>query len=173
MKTGTGTDGGHWLSVFTFSEMAGKKKKGKKQESKGEGEDTSAHSPSETRSGKQYQPHSNVDEDEQQGTRVPQSGPPIGKFPPLRTAASCYAVRKPPLPAWNPPSSPESSRIHPSPHLRLHASYCTRVMILRDTRIQTASGSTERDASMWKCAMLGTGTMTLKPRKAARMHMLG
>ena len=67
---------------FTFSEMAGKKKKGKKQESKGEGEDTSAHSPSETRSGKQYQPH----EDEQQGTRVPQSGPPIGKSPPLRTS---------------------------------------------------------------------------------------
>ena len=54
--------------------MAGKKKKGKKQEGKGTGEDTSAHSPSETRSGKQYQPHSNEDEDEQQGTRVPQSG---------------------------------------------------------------------------------------------------
>ena len=69
--------------------MAGKKKKGKKQEGKGTGEDTSAHSPSETRSGKQHQPHSNEDEDEQQGTRVPQSGPPIGKFPPLRTAASC------------------------------------------------------------------------------------
>ena len=62
--------------------MAGKKKKGKKPEGKGTGEDTSAHNPSETRSGKQYQPH----EDEQQGTRVPQSGPPIGKFPPLRTS---------------------------------------------------------------------------------------
>ena len=74
--------------------MAGKKKKGKKQEGKGAGEDTSAHSPSETRSGKQYQPHSNEDEDEQQGTRVPQSGPPIGKFPPLRTSGELQSAER-------------------------------------------------------------------------------
>ena len=88
--------------------MAGKKKKGKKQEGKGTGEDTSAHNPSETRSGRQYQPHSNEDEDEdeQQGTRVPQSGPPIGKFPPLRTSGESLRCEEATATSVEPPVIP-------------------------------------------------------------------
>ena len=94
--------------------MAGKKKKGKKQESKGEGEDPSAHSPSETRSGRQYQPHSNEDEDEQQGTRLslwsapsPLQGPPNAPVisSPL-SGAVYYGAHKPrPLPGPSPTTS--------------------------------------------------------------------
>ena len=115
-----------WLSIFTFSEMAGKKKKGKKQEGKGTGEDTSAHNPSETRSGKQYQPH----EDEQQGTRVPQSGPPIGKSPPLRTSGELLRCEEATAASVEPPVIPRVEQDTSEPPLTtarilLHAGYDT------------------------------------------------
>ena len=114
--------------------MAGKKKKGKKQESTGDGEDTSAHSPSETRSGKQYQPHSNEDEDEdedeQQGTRVPQSGPPIGKSPPLRTSGELLRCEEATAASVEPPVIPRVEQDTSEPTLTtartlLHAGYDT------------------------------------------------
>ena len=106
--------------------MAGKKKKGKKPEGKGTGEDTSAHNPSETRSGKQYQPH----EDEQQGTRVPQSGPPIGKSPPLRTSGELLRCEEATAASVEPPVIPRVEQDTSEPPLTtarilLHAGYDT------------------------------------------------